>query len=245
MTQITPELYEFIVKVVEDRVREIKVTREEFDKLTNSVNKLAEAQRRTEERLEQLAARVDQLAEAQRRTEERLEQLAARVDQLAEAQRRTEERLEQLASTVRETRDALSNLATQVGRLSEVVGFGLEDVARIMVAGWLDAYEGILVGEFERGFFVVDGKEVEFDLFARGRNSMGEDLFVVGECKSRIYERDVRAFVERVEAVKKKYPEVKVYAFMFGYVIHPSGDKVAEKHGVKLLAPYRIPVKQK
>ncbi|MEM4949162.1 MAG: hypothetical protein QW392_08075, partial [Candidatus Jordarchaeales archaeon] len=220
-------------------------TEERLEQLAARVDQLAEAQRRTEERLEQLAARVDQLAEAQRRTEERLEQLAARVDQLAEAQRRTEERLEQLASTVRETRDALSNLATQVGRLSEVVGFGLEDVARIMVAGWLDAYEGILVGEFERGFFVVDGKEVEFDLFARGRNSMGEDLFVVGECKSRIYERDVRAFVERVEAVKKKYPEVKVYAFMFGYVIHPSGDKVAEKHGVKLLAPYRIPVKQK
>ncbi|MEM2156787.1 MAG: hypothetical protein QXQ05_09530, partial [Candidatus Jordarchaeales archaeon] len=209
------------------------------------VDQLAEAQRRTEERLEQLAARVDQLAEAQRRTEERLEQLAARVDQLAEAQRRTEERLEQLAEAQRRMGDALSSLATQVGRLSDVVGFGLEDIARIMVVGWLDVNEGIFVGEFERYFFVVDGKEVEFDLFARGRDRRGEDLIVVGECKSRIYERDVNAFVERVEALKRKHPGMRVYAFMFGYVIHPSGDKVAEEHGVKLLAPYRIPVKQR
>jgi len=29
---ITAELYEFIVRVVEDKIREIRVTREEFDK---------------------------------------------------------------------------------------------------------------------------------------------------------------------------------------------------------------------
>ena len=44
-TQITPELYEFIVKIIEDKVRDIKVTREEFEKLTSAVKELAEAQK--------------------------------------------------------------------------------------------------------------------------------------------------------------------------------------------------------
>ncbi|MHA1209521.1 MAG: hypothetical protein ACTSSA_15105, partial [Candidatus Freyarchaeota archaeon] len=89
MATMTPELYELIIKIVDERVREIRVTREDFDKLTATVNKLAEAQHRTEERLEQLA-------EAQRRTEERLTRLESVVEQLAEAQRRTEERLTRL-----------------------------------------------------------------------------------------------------------------------------------------------------
>ncbi|MEX2753661.1 MAG: hypothetical protein Q6366_017565, partial [Candidatus Freyarchaeota archaeon] len=62
MTSMTPELYEIIIKIVDEKMKEIKVTREEFDKLTTAVNKLAEAQTRTEQRL----------AEAQTRTEQRL-----------------------------------------------------------------------------------------------------------------------------------------------------------------------------
>lgn len=87
---LTPELYELIIKVVDDRVKEIKVTREEFDKLRKSMNKrfsrmerainnLAEAQLKTEGELENLTSKVDHLTE--------------RVEALAEAQLRTEERL--------------------------------------------------------------------------------------------------------------------------------------------------------
>ena len=36
---ITRELYELITKIVDDRVKEIKVTREEFDKLRISMEK--------------------------------------------------------------------------------------------------------------------------------------------------------------------------------------------------------------
>nr|MDO8061547.1 hypothetical protein [Candidatus Freyrarchaeum guaymaensis] len=208
MSQITPELYDLITKIIEDKVRDIKVTREEFDKLTSTVRQLAEAQRRTEERLEQLAARVDQLAEAQRRTEE-----------------------------------ALAGLASQVGRLSDAVGFGLEDIARVMVPGWLELNEGISVGNFERFYVVVDGEEVEVDLFGRGRDGKGE-VIVVGECKSRIYRRDVLSFVRKVDAVRRVHPGVRVFSFMFGYLIHPSGDEEAERYGIKLLAPYRIPVRR-
>ncbi|MGQ9748920.1 MAG: hypothetical protein ACUVR9_04960, partial [Desulfosoma sp.] len=66
---LTSELYKTIITIVDERVREIRVTREDFDDLKQVVRELAEAQKRTE-------ARVEELAEAQKRTELRLEELA-------------------------------------------------------------------------------------------------------------------------------------------------------------------------
>ena len=63
--QISAELYEFVIRVVDDRVREIKVTREDFNALKQVVEELAQAQKKTEQR-------VEELAQAQKRTEEEL-----------------------------------------------------------------------------------------------------------------------------------------------------------------------------
>ena len=57
---------------MEDKVRDIKVAREEFDKLAAAVRDLTEIRKRTEEGLKILAGRVYQLVEAQVRNEERL-----------------------------------------------------------------------------------------------------------------------------------------------------------------------------
>ncbi|MHA1579260.1 MAG: hypothetical protein ACTSUQ_06500 [Candidatus Freyarchaeota archaeon] len=268
MATMTPELYELIIKIVDERVREIRVTREDFDKLTATVNKLAEAQHRTEERLEQLAEAqrrtedrleqlaeaqhrteerltrlesvVEQLAEAQRRTEERLTRLESVVEQLAEAQRRTEDRLEQLAEAQRRTEESLRELAVQVGGLSDTVGFGLEDVARVMAPGWFERHLGIAVEEELESRYVRHGEaEVQVNLFGRGRRADGTEVLIAGEVKSRIYKSDVRSFASVVETVRNAYPGREVLAFMFGYLIHPSADEEAEKHGIIVLATYR------
>jgi len=63
--QISAELYEFVIRVVDDRVREIKVTREDFNALKQVIEELAQAQKKTEQR-------VEELAQAQKRTEEEL-----------------------------------------------------------------------------------------------------------------------------------------------------------------------------
>ena len=70
---ITPQLYQAIMAVVDERIREIQVTREDFHELKGIVQELAEAQR--------------ELAEAQARTEQRLDRLEAVVGELAQAQR--------------------------------------------------------------------------------------------------------------------------------------------------------------
>ena len=140
---MTEELYRAVVALVDDRVREIRVLRSDFDRLQSAVQALAEAQVRTEERLSELAEaqrrteeRLNELAEAQVRTEERLSELAEaqrrteeRVNELAEAQKRTEERLERLEATVqalveaqRRTEERLNELAEAQRRAEERLG---------------------------------------------------------------------------------------------------------------------------
>ena len=255
---ITPELYEFITKVVEDKVKEIKVAREEFDKLVKTVeelskkiDKMAEIQSETLRILEELAKaqrrteeRLNMLAEAQRRTEERLNMLAQRVDELAEAQRRTEERLNMLAEAQKKTEESLSRLsntvrelAIQVGRLSDTIGFGLEDIARVMIPGWLERHLGIYVEELVPRFFTIDGAEIQVNLFGVGKRDEKE-VIVIGETKSRIYAREVEKFARTLELLKKFFKDKEILGVIFGYLIHPSAEEEAKKYGIKLIATY-------
>ena len=111
---LTAELYRAVVALVDDRMAEIRVVREDFDRLTATVQALAEAQKRTEER-------VNELAEAQKRTEERLERLEATVQALVEAQKRTEERVNELAEAQKRTEERVNELAEAQKRTEEQV----------------------------------------------------------------------------------------------------------------------------
>jgi predicted transcriptional regulator len=234
---ISKDIYDTIVAIVEERLRDVKVTREAFDALRGAVLSLAEAQRRTEERLETLAEgllaltrHVDQLAEAQRRTEERLETLAEgllaltrRVDQLAEAQRRTEE--------------AVRALAQAVGRLSDTIGYGLEDIARVILPGYLERHLDIRVDELERRFIGPEGREVEIDLYGEGSQG-GRRVVILGEARSRIYSSEVEQFDRAMRPVTESLPD-KVIKVMVGYLIHPSASRLAAEKEILLVASYQ------
>jgi len=131
--RLTPSMKKEIIKIVDERIREAHITREDFSELKNIVKELAEAQKRTEEGLTQLTIRVDQLtirvnelAEAQKRTEgalnqltQRVDQLAIRVDELAEAQKKTEQRVNELAEAQKRTEERLNSLAQRVDELAQ------------------------------------------------------------------------------------------------------------------------------
>ena len=230
MPSISTELYEFIIKIVDERVKEIKVTREEFNKLVEEVRQLVKS--------------IDRLAEAQKRTEERVDRLSKALEELAEAQKRTEERVDKLAKVVDslvlavgELSDSVKMLKVEVGRLSETVGFGLEDIARVVLPGWLQRHTGIYVEELRREFFTVNGEEIEVDLFGEGLKDK-KKVFVVGEVKSRIYRHDVEQFYRKYSKLKKVLPRDKLIGVLFGYLIHPSARKQAQKHGFYTIASY-------
>jgi predicted nuclease with TOPRIM domain len=296
---ITAELYRAIVTIVDDRVKEIRVTREDFDRLTQTVAQLAQAQARTEQRLEELAqaqarteqrlnelaqaqarteqrleelaqaqartdaavqqlvqaqARTEQrveqlegamqrLAEAQARTEERLDRLEAAVERLAEAQARTEERVDRLEAAVERlaeaqarTEQALQQLATQVGALSDNVGYGLEDIARVVLPGYLKQRYGVTVERLERRIFPIDGQQFDIDLYAEGRRGRRR-IVVLGEVKARIYAREVHHFQQVLQAVRPQLP-VEPLPVLFGYFIDLSAMEAAQDQ-ILLIAAYQ------
>ncbi|MDI6810250.1 MAG: hypothetical protein QMD80_00970 [archaeon] len=201
---ITPELYKAIIAIVDERIKDIRVTREDFDELRGVVKELAQAQSRTEERMGRLEEAVERLAQAQARTEEEVR-----------------------------------NLAQQVGKLSENIGFSLEDIAKVVLPGYLERHFNIHIDELERRFFVVDSEEIEMNIYGEGKKN-GKKVVILGEVKSRIYEREVEGFIQEVS---KLLPVLKgkggVFKVMFGYLIHPSAAKLGEAQEVILVASYQ------
>ncbi|MEQ9715826.1 MAG: chordopoxvirus fusion protein [Candidatus Asgardarchaeum sp.] len=311
---ITPDLYDFITKVIEDKVKDIKVTREEFDKLSKyvkslakniveltkiqrrseerltrleaaierlektvaelaeaqkrseerltrlekTVAELAEAQKRSEERLTRLEKTVAELAEAQKRSEERLTRLEKTVAELAEAQKRSEERLTRLEKTVAELAEAqkrseerltrlemvveqlansVSNLSREVGSLSATIGFGLEDIARVVVPGWLYRHENIDIDDLSREFFEIDGTMYEINLYGVGKKGEKE-IVIIGECKTKIYRSTVRKFVKMLKDLKVLFEGKEILPLMFGFIIYPDAREEAQKYGIRLIASY-------
>ncbi|MGQ9788717.1 MAG: hypothetical protein ACUVQM_05390, partial [Candidatus Hadarchaeaceae archaeon] len=173
---------------------------------------------------------------AVQRLAERQGSLEMAVQKLMERQGALEMAVQRLAEAQARTDLALQELSRQVGRLSETVGFGLEDIARVVVPGWLHRHEEIEVDDLTRRFVRVDGEEVEINLYGDG-NKRGVKITVLGEARSRIHSGDVKEFDESAEKVKKVIPN-EVYKLIFGYYVHPSAEEEAGKRGIKLIASY-------
>jgi len=236
-----PVKFEQLMKVVGEAVTllgglaEAQARLEErVGRLEEAMARLAEAQARTEERVGRLEEAVAQLVEAQTRMEGRVGRLEEAVARLAEAQARTEARVEELAKAQISMQEAVRALAQQVGRLSEAVGFTLEDLAREVTPAYLAQHYGIQVGELERRFFMVDGEEVEVDLYGEGWRG-GEPVVVIGEVRSRIYGRDVEAAVRRARELEAQLVGSPVVV-LFGFVIHPLAKEVARRLGAIVIS---------
>ena len=122
---------------------------------------------------------------------------------------------------------AVAALAQQVGRLSETIGFTLEDLAREVTPPYLAQHHGIHVRQFDRRFFSVDGDEVEVDLYGEGQQD-GRSIVVVGEVRSRIHGRDVESAVRQAGRLRSQLSGAPVVV-LFGFVIHPSARAAAHR----------------
>ncbi len=247
---LTAEMYQAIVAVVDERMKEIRVTRQDFDELRSVVREMSQIQAATQASLKELAqaqarteVRLEELAQAQARTEERVGGLEQAMQELAQAQARTEERaggleqaMQELARAQARTETALQNLAQQVGALSENVGFGLEDIARTVLPGYLSWKYGVKVRGLEKRFYKVEGELLEVNLYAKGQRN-GQPITVLGEAKSRIYWREVESFRKMLAQVRPQI-EGEIFPLMFGYFIHPSGVQAAREEMV-LIASYQ------
>jgi exonuclease VII small subunit len=208
-----------------------------------AIQRLTEAQARTEERVGRveegqiaMQAAIRRLEEGQVALQHGQIAMQAAIQRLTEAQARTEERVGRLAEIQAHT-DAT------VGTLAENIGFGLEDIARLLLPPYLHKHYGIqLAGpageELYRRFFPLpDQSPAEINLYGEGQRD-GQRVVVLGESKARIGGSVVKDFADVLVQVE---PLVKgeVWRVLFGYYIHPSAQPVAEEYHILLVASYQ------
>jgi hypothetical protein len=177
---------------------------------------------------------VKELAAAQARTDATVKELAAEVKGLAAAQARTDATVKELAAAQARTEHSLLDLRRAVGSLSDNVGFGLEELATIVLPALLEQEEGIRVERFTRRFLLTPAGEEVVDLYAEARRN-GEVLVVVGEVKSRIYEAEVRRFAAKISRLQAVLPG-RALPVLFGFVVHPSARAAASSSGIRVVA---------
>jgi len=124
---LTAEMYRAVVAIVDDRMKEIRVVRQEFDRLVEAharteaaLNRLSEAQARTEAALNRLTEAQAQYQEA---SEARFARIEATLDQLVKAQAQMEARLRELAEAQERYREAsearFARIEATLDRLAE------------------------------------------------------------------------------------------------------------------------------
>ncbi len=147
--KITPSLRKKIIEIVDEHIRSVYISREDFSEVKAIIGELAKAQKRTEE----------ELSTFRKLTEENFNRVWESIDKLAEAQRKTEEEVRKLTIAVR-------NLQVQVGGLSNSFGYAFENEAYRMLPKVLRERYGIEITEkFVRT--ELGGKEINILGWAR------------------------------------------------------------------------------
>ena len=211
--QISAELYEFVIKVVDDRVREIKVTREDFNALKQVVEELAQAQKKTEERLGRVEAAVEELAQAQKRTEE------------------------ELCSLVREH----AKTREMVAGLSDTVGYGLENQAYKALRRLLERdFDLKIKDRLARRYIVYkDGKEDEVNVYGWGMKD-GKKILILGESEVKLSRKKLTRFLKRADRIKHYEGAKECLLLAITHMTHPKIEEYASQKGIKVYYSYEF-----
>jgi hypothetical protein len=229
---ITPELKRQIRKIIDERINEVHVTKEDFSELKAIVadiaisqRELAEAQKRTELSMKELSKSHGELAEAQKRTE-------VRMEELAEAQKRTEEEVRKLAIGLHDTR-------VHLGDLSRSFGYAFENEAyRNLPKLLYDRYGYEVKERVVRA--EVGGKEINF--FGKAIKN-GKEIYIVGESKVRLDEGKWRSEVfdylqEKINAVQEVYGDVPILPILVTHFATQGFIKEATQKGIIVIQSY-------
>ncbi|HPQ20040.1 MAG TPA: hypothetical protein PKX90_12330 [bacterium] len=189
--EIAIEMMKIISEIIKTIYEEQKrmVTKEEFNELKEIVKELAEAQKRTEQK-------VEELAEAQKRTEQK-------VEELAEAQKNAEKQIAELSLK-------MSNLYDEVGKISNAVGYMLENESLAYLPILLKKdYDIEVIDSLER-LYLTDskGKKIEINIFGKCKKN-GEEYTIIGEVKSKLTIKKIDDFIKsRIEPFKEQYKKI-------------------------------------
>ena len=217
--KITPAVKKELIQIIDQRIKDVHVTKEDFSELKSIVREIVEIQKRTD-------TKIGELAEAQKRTESRVEELAeaqtrteSRVEELAEAQKRTEISIAKLAKGLDQTR-------TELGCLARSVSYSLENEAFRQLPQYLKDNYGI---ELKDRMIRLDLEGEEINIFARGTKN-GRDVLIVGEAELRLSSvGKLRQLERKVSAACKQITGECIPLIVTHFARQPVLDKAKEK----------------
>ena len=200
------------------------VNRADFHKLTEVVHDLGEAQKRTEMRVEELAdaqkrteIHVDELARSQQEMRVTMQEMQASQQAMQASQQEMQGSLQAMQASQQEMQRAVTDLAKQVGGLSNAVGANLEDFACDLVPELLEKYwRFVTVSAGPEELTTADGVGREFDVVVRGTID-GRPVTVLCETKATVSTTEVSKFLRIVEKVREAYPGEDIRPLFFGY----------------------------
>lgn len=219
-----------IVTIVDARIREAHVTREDFSELKGIVKELGVRVGELGGRVSELGVKVGELAEAQKRTENR-------IAELAEAQKRTEVTVAELADEMKVLARGLDRNREEVGGLSRSFSYAFENEAYRVLPAVLKTKYGI---EIKEKFIRADIGGKEINIFAHAEKE-GEGVIIVGEAKLRLDERrekkrgekDVfEELEEKVESVREEYREAEIIKVLVTHYATKGFLKKAKEKGI-------------
>lgn len=203
--KITPAVKKELIQIIDQRIKDVHVTKEDFSELKSIVREIVEIQKRTD-------TKIGELAEAQKRTE-------SRVEELAEAQKRTEISIAKLAKGLDQTR-------TELGGLARSVSYSLENEAFRQLPQYLKDNYGI---ELKDRMIRLDLEGEEINIFARGTKN-GRDVLIVGEAELRLSSvGKLRQLERKVSAACKQITGECIPLIVTHFARQPVLDKAKEK----------------
>jgi len=185
--------------------------------------------------LDKVAAQVRQAGV----TREDFRELKQIVVELAEAQRRTTEEIKELVAAQVRTEAGIDRLRKQVGGLSETVGGDIEDIAYIVLHDVLKREFGWQVGVLEREWQTWDGEPEEVNVFGQATDPSrpGQVIWIVGEAKHNLTQKEVDRFVGQVERARQHLMG-EIFPVCFCYRARPEVQQRVRDAGIRLVFSY-------
>ncbi len=211
--KMTSVLRREIEQIVDQRIKDVHVTKEDFSELKSIVAQIAATQNRTELRMEELAA-------AQSRTE-------LRMEELSEAQKQTEIAVKKLAVA----RDATRS---ELGGLFRSVSYSLENEAYRQLPRFLLEVYGIEITD-RLVRFELEGEEI--NIFAKGQKN-GKDCFIVGETELKLPSVGKLRQLDKKIALVKDHYEGDCIPLMITHFARPQVMDAAKRKGILIVQSF-------
>lgn len=204
---ITPSVRKEIVKIVDARIAEAHVTKEDFSELKSIVKDLAEAQKRTEIKVEALAATVKELVVSQK-------EMQAAITALAIGQK---------------------EIRAEVGGLSRSMSYAFENETYRLLPAVLQEKYGLHVHKkIVRA--EIGGKEVNLFCRAERNGEqvliVGESKLRLDESRLLKKQEVFAELEEKVKAVRSEYGETEIVKVLVTHFATKGFITKAEEKGV-------------